>query len=252
MGAAMKVLVTAGGTLVPIDQVRSITNSFTGRTGAAIALAANARGHDVVLLTSHPEAAVDLRPAGAERPDLWKVIPYRTFDDLHQLLADHVGSGRFEALIHGAAISDYRVAGIYAPAPECFFDDQTGSWVGNNVPSLVDRSAAKVNSDEPELWLRLVSTSKLVDLVRTEWRFTGVLVKFKLEAGMSESEMLSIAERSRVHSNADLIVANTIEGVADWAVLGPEDGRYQRIERAHLASRLLDAVESLHRERRHG
>ena len=53
----MKLLVTAGNTLVPIDSVRGITNVFTGRTGAGIALHAYRRGHHVTLLTSHPETA---------------------------------------------------------------------------------------------------------------------------------------------------------------------------------------------------
>ncbi len=52
----MNVLVTAGNTLVPIDQVRCISNVFTGKTGAAIALCAHGRGHRVTLITSHPEA----------------------------------------------------------------------------------------------------------------------------------------------------------------------------------------------------
>ena len=33
----MKILVTAGNTQTPIDRVRSITNIFSGRTGARIA-----------------------------------------------------------------------------------------------------------------------------------------------------------------------------------------------------------------------
>lgn len=48
----MNLLVTAGNTLAPIDRVHSLTNVFTGRTGAAVALHAHGRGHLVVLLTS--------------------------------------------------------------------------------------------------------------------------------------------------------------------------------------------------------
>ena len=56
----MNVLVTAGNTLAPIDRVRGLTNVFTGRTGAGIALAAHERGHAVTLLTSHPEAVAKI------------------------------------------------------------------------------------------------------------------------------------------------------------------------------------------------
>ena len=55
----MNLLVTAGNTQAPIDRVRCITNIFTGRTGAHLALTAWQRGHRVTLLTSHPETAAN-------------------------------------------------------------------------------------------------------------------------------------------------------------------------------------------------
>jgi phosphopantothenoylcysteine synthetase/decarboxylase len=51
----MRVLVTGGNTVVPIDQVRCISNVFRGRTGANLALEACRRGHDVHLLASDPD-----------------------------------------------------------------------------------------------------------------------------------------------------------------------------------------------------
>ncbi len=117
---------------------------------------------------------------------------------------------------------------------------------------MIDRQAGKVKSDEPELWLRLVRAPKLVDFIRADWGFRGVLVKFKLEVGISTDELVTIAERSRTHSAADLMVANTLEESATSAYLGPLDGTYHRVGRGALAVRLLDAVEQLHEERRHG
>ncbi|HEY2908611.1 MAG TPA: phosphopantothenoylcysteine decarboxylase, partial [Gemmataceae bacterium] len=55
----MNILVTAGNTQAPVDRVRCLTNIFSGRTGAAIALAAWTRGHTVTLATSHPESLHD-------------------------------------------------------------------------------------------------------------------------------------------------------------------------------------------------
>jgi phosphopantothenate-cysteine ligase/phosphopantothenoylcysteine decarboxylase/phosphopantothenate--cysteine ligase len=212
----MNVLVTAGNTQAPIDRVRCITNIFTGRTGATIAAEAHRRGHAVTLLTSHPETA----PADV------RCIAYRTFDDLHTLLTEHVTSGRYGAVIHSAAVSDYLVTGVY----------------GGEFPALVDRAAAKVRSDEPDLWLRLARAPKLVDRIRDPWGFRGVLVKFKLEVDVSEPQLLDVAERSRRQSGADWMVANTLDGAAAWAYLGSADG-YTRVARAELAPRLLDAIE---------
>jgi phosphopantothenate---cysteine ligase (CTP) len=237
----MNLLVTAGNTQVPIDRVRCITNTFTGRTGAAIAQEAHRRGHTVTLLTSHPDT-VSIA-AGAPR---WHCVTYRTFDDLDDAMAAHIRGGRLDAVIHVAAVSDYRVVGVFAPMQGTRFDASDASWHGES-PRLLNRAAGKVKSDEPELWLRLVRTPKLVDLIRGEWGFRGALVKFKLEVAVSEAELLAIAERSRRQSDADWMVANTLEGAADWAYLGSEAG-YTRIRRAELPARLMDAIEGT----RHG
>jgi hypothetical protein len=100
--------------------------------------------------------------------------------------------------------------------------------------------------------LRMVRAPKLIDRMRTDWRFQGVLVKFKLEVGVSDETLLEIAEKSRRQSNADLMVANTLEGAAEWALLGPCTGGYRRVARSELAAKLLDVVETLYKDKHHG
>ena len=123
-----------------------------------------------------------------------------------------------------------------------FFDPASGTFKAEGPSRLVDRAAGKVKSDEPELWLRLVRTPKLIDKTRSEWGFRGVLVKFKLEVGKTDQELLEIAERSRRQSQADLMVANTLEDAAHWAFLGPLPDGYHKVSRRDLAGRLIDAA----------
>jgi phosphopantothenoylcysteine synthetase/decarboxylase len=252
--AVMNILVTAGNTLTPIDKVRCITNIFTGRTGAGIALHAAKRGHSVTLLTSHPEALDELDDQANGSAKRLDVRRYRLFADLQTALADLVRRPGLDAIIHAAAVSDYQAAGIFAPGAATSFRPETATWETATAkpPALIDVSAGKVKSDAPELWLRLERTPKLVDLFRRDWGFRGLLVKFKLEAGISEERLLEIAEKSRVQSAADLMVANTLEGASAWAYLGPVAGRYERVGRRDLADRLLREVERLHEERSHG
>ncbi len=233
----MKLLVTAGNTQTPIDRVRCLTNIFTGRTGASIALHAHERGHLVTLLTSHPEAVT------TPPNERWTLDIYRTFEDLRQRMGEAVWTGDFDAIVHCAAVSDYVSAGVYAPAAGTRFT-AGGTWqAADERPALVDRSAGKIKSDEPELWLRLTRAPKLVDLVRGAWGFRGLLVKFKLEVGIGDERLLEIAERSRTHSGADLMVANTLEGASTYAFLGPVQGTYERVSRAKLAPRLMEEIE---------
>jgi phosphopantothenate---cysteine ligase (CTP) len=229
----MNILVTAGNTQVLIDRVRCITNIFTGRTGAAIARCAWERGHRVTLLTSHPEV-VEVPPN-----ERWTMRPYRTFEDLRDLMSEQVQGGGLDIVIHCAAVSDYLVAGIFAPA--------------NNAPLRpLERALGKIKSDESELWLRLVRAPKLIDCIRREWGFRGLLVKFKLEVGVSDEQLLTTAERSRTQSDADLMVANTLEGADAWAFLGPLNGRYERVPRRDLAECLVQTVEQFPRKHADG
>jgi phosphopantothenoylcysteine synthetase/decarboxylase len=250
----MNLLVTAGNTQVPIDRVRCLTNIFTGRTGAQVALRAFDRGHAVTLLTSRPAVIAELRGQSSLPGPRWSVQAYQTFDDLQENLERSLAQGSFEAVIHSAAVSDYLSAGVYAPAPHTQFQAHWSRWQTTTAepPTLVDRSAGKVKSDEPELWLRLVRAPKLIDRFRSDWGFRGVLVKFKLEVGATDETLIEIAERSRLHSRADLIVANTLEGSKEWAFLGPLSGRYERVSRSELAACLVSAVERLHEERTDG
>jgi phosphopantothenate-cysteine ligase/phosphopantothenoylcysteine decarboxylase/phosphopantothenate--cysteine ligase len=224
----MKILVTAGNTLTPVDRVRCITNIFSGRTGTQIAARAFDRGHTVTLLTSHPEV-LDRVPVTRQRSEPgWRVRPYRTYDDLDTAMAEELTARPFDVVIHAAAVSDYRVVGIYTRTDGEF----------------AEVAAGKVKSSYPELWFRLMPTPKLVDKLRTVWGFSGVVVKFKLEVGLTEAELLEVAEQARLHSAADLMVANTLDGMHEWALVGAGPGSYQRVTRDQLPDYLLGMIES--------
>lgn len=185
-----RILVTAGNTRIPIDRVRGINNIFKGRTGVVIADYFVEKGCDVTLLTSHPKLA-------SPRNNL-RVMKFSSYDSLFSLMEREVRSGVYDVVIHSAAVSDYCVSGTYT------------SKAGNLVEV---NSAGKIGSDHLELWLKLTPTIKIVDQVRAPWGFGGVLVKFKLQVGVSDQELVAIATKSMQHSRADFIVANTLEEV---------------------------------------
>ncbi len=245
----MNILVTAGNTQTPLDRVRCITNIFSGRTGAEIASRAFERGHSVVLLTSHPEVLVSVSSSRVRAKPDWQVRTYRTFDDLDTALGEEVGGGHFEVVVHAAAVSDYRAAGVFALAFGTTFNSDDLVWDSTTErPHLRDAAAGKVKSTHDELWLRLVPTPKLVDKIRPVWGFKGILVKFKLEVGLSEIELIDVAERARIHSGADLMTANTLEEMRNWAMIGSASTGYRKVNRARLADELLDVVEEMARQ----
>jgi len=246
----MNILVTAGNTQTPIDRVRCVTNIFSGRTGAAVARTAWGRGHAVTLLTSHPDALLEFGMNHRDPGERFAVVPYQTFDEFANLLQAQVRTAGFDAICHSAAVSDFLPAGTYSPDPGTFFNARLGHWQGRDgVPTLTEQRAGKIASREPELWVRLVRAPKFVDRFRDPWGFAGILVKFKLEVGIGDEELVEKAEASRAQSAADLMVANTLEGAAYTAFLGPIADRYDRVPRRELPDRLVLAVEHLHQER---
>lgn len=152
----------------------------------------------------------------------------------------------FDAAVHCAAVSDFHVAGVYSLPPETSFDAKLTRWQGaDERPHLINAVAGKVKSRHEELWLRLTPTPKLIDKIRSAWGFEGVLCKFKLEVDVGDDDLLEIAECSRRQSRADMICANTLSGMQQWAYLGGRDGAYYRVSRELLAASLLNDLEAL-------
>ena len=245
----MRLLVTAGNTHAPIDRVRVVTNIFSGQTGTSIARAAWSRGHTVTLATSHPELLADMPPPSSLSEVRLIAAPYRTFDELTGVLQAQIkATPPPGVIVHAAAVSDYLCAGVYTPEPGTFFNARTKEWENRGrYAQMSELKGGKLKSNEPEMWVRMVRAPKLIDRFRSQWGFRGLLVKFKLEVGLSDQELLAVAEQSRLQSQADLVVANTLDGAQRWAFLGPIDERYERIDRRELPERLLLAIEEMRR-----
>ena len=90
------VLVTAGGTIEPIDDVRYITNKSSGKMGAALADACVRRGASVILLKSKNAVAPRMPMA---------IYEYETATELKSLL--HQVIKRCDVCFHAAAVSDF-------------------------------------------------------------------------------------------------------------------------------------------------
>ncbi len=143
----MKILVTAGATREPIDEVRFVSNVSSGATGAALADALLGLGHDVALL----------RGTGAAKPH--QVLDCETFSSCADLLAKlqrRLATGAFDAVVMTAAVADYR--------PDT---TQTG----------------KIRSDANELVVRLVRNPKILPQLKSMSPRPLRVVGFKFTVG---------------------------------------------------------------------
>jgi phosphopantothenoylcysteine decarboxylase/phosphopantothenate--cysteine ligase len=178
----LKVLVTSGGTTVPIDGVRSITNMSSGRTGAAIADHLAGHGHDVTLV--HAAKAVTPHSTAVT------TVAYRTFDDLDRVLQATLPGGHFDAVVHLAAVSDFDVDHLEIDGHSASVDPD-----------------GKLDSGDT-LTIHLKRTPKLIAGLRRLAGPQAKIVGFKLTNGASESERLAAV--AKLASHADLVVHNDL------------------------------------------
>ncbi len=91
------VIITAGPTQEPIDPVRHISNRSSGKTGFALAEAAQRRGARVILVTG---------PTHLEAPLGVTCIRIQTALEMRQAVLDHYGEA--DVVIKTAAVADFR------------------------------------------------------------------------------------------------------------------------------------------------
>ena len=95
--AGKTIVVSAGGTMEPIDPVRVITNHSSGKMGYALAEAGRDRGAKVILVAA---------PTGLPDPALVEVVAVKTAQEMCDAVLERVKGA--DALIMAAAVADYR------------------------------------------------------------------------------------------------------------------------------------------------
>jgi phosphopantothenoylcysteine decarboxylase/phosphopantothenate--cysteine ligase len=182
----LKILVTAGGTRMPLDAVRSIVNSSTGRTGADLAADLAALGHAVTLLT-----AVDAPHA----EDLERLERYDDFDSFERSLRGLLAGENYDLLVQAAAVSDWRP----------MLSPDGGALTG------------KLDAEGDTLTLRFARTPKLIASARAWSRNPALrIVAFKLTAGADDAERRRKVAAVLAHDGVVAVVANDLEGWPRW------------------------------------
>ena len=100
MATNRNILITAGPTWVAIDNTRVISNIATGETGLILAEKLKRIGAKVTLL---------LGPGNfyKNKPKV-KIISFKYFSELKQILTRELKKRKYAAIIHAAAVADYR------------------------------------------------------------------------------------------------------------------------------------------------
>ena len=230
-------LVTAGNTRERIDQVRDWGNIFTGNTGFAIARTLAELG-PVDLCTSNREHRSQLPSLALAHPV--HGFAFTTHAELRNLLETRLRQETYQAVFMSAAVADYQPAGVYQVIAR-----QPGDTAGEETWRVRLVQAGKVKSHYQAIAVLGQPTEKLVDLFRHRWQYRGLLIKFKLEVGLSDEALLAVARQSRIASGADYLVANTlamVQASQPSAYIVSAEGA-MRVDRKELATALKALVQ---------
>ncbi len=178
----MRILVTAGATREPLDEVRFVSNVSSGATGAALADALLGLGHEVVLL----------RGEGAVRPQ--QVRDGETFTSCADLLAKlqrRLVGGSFDAVVMTAAVADYR--------PEMTL-------------------SGKIRSDADELIVRLVRNPKILPQLKELSPCPLQVIGFKFTVGADAAARRAAVAAQWAGGGVDATVHNDLHEIRSAAV----------------------------------
>jgi phosphopantothenate-cysteine ligase len=206
-----KVLITSGGTMEYIDDVRVLTNISTGRLGSIIA---KRFASETFVYYLHGKNTI--------RPSMHPHIePYEVTDvsSLMKIMKEVVP--RVDLVIHAMAVSDFG------------FDK---------------KNALKLKSNDPQAFIEYLSTNikvnpKVISYIKT-WNPNVKLVGFKFEVGSTFSELVQLARDSIQHNKCDLVVANDkaemLNRKSHVAYLINPDGTFNQVfEKIYIAEELF-------------
>lgn len=218
----MNILITAGGTSEPIDSVRRITNTSTGRLATIIHKAwVDHMSEQQRPYTIH---YVVTESALLPREDVHTVIhkvsdTFSVQETIHLLLETYT----IDVCIHLMAISDYYVDQVHSTEDLArnlhqliLSRNEAGLDVSQeDIEELLTRKNDYVNkskkiSSKSDLILHLGQTPKIISSIKTLSPKTK-LVGFKLLSHVTEEELIDVATKSGHRNHCEFVVANDLQ-----------------------------------------
>ncbi len=212
----MTVVITTGPAWEPVDGMRRLTNASTGALGTTLTAAFARRGHRVLLFRGSMATAP--RPA----PSMAAVEAFDTNDDLARRLEILSRAEPVHAVLHAAALCDYRVARVLDDAGRA-------------------RTEAKVPTAAGRLVLELEPAPKVLPRLRA-WFPEAWICGWKYELDGSREDALAAAWRQIAGASTHACVVNGRAWGDGFGLCEPPDGVAACADAEALAARLVAVI----------
>lgn len=257
----MNILITAGGTSEKIDNVRTITNSSTGKLGSAIALAF------AETYTQPTDRIYYLCGQNAVIPeaDRISIIRIGSVNDLMEKLTGILTTERIDAVIHSMAVSDYTVDTLTTKSS---IASSIADFISQNGPSaalepealtaqLIEKafsgtdtlgSENKISSDIEDMVIVMKKTPKVIGMIK-KLQPAVLLVGFKLLSNVSLETLIDTGYNLLLKNNCDLVLANDLSGINELGHRGfliSPDKTYETFEtKTQIAKGIVKRVHAI-------
>ncbi len=234
----MLIVITAGGVKEKIDNVRSITNSSSGKLGLNIAYS---------FLESVPNCELIYIYGGTAEPCLDEKgrvenIKIRDTQDLLDIVSHILISHKVDIFIHSMAVADYTT--------ECVIDmeklkflvlDQTISDFDALIKDCMVDKDSKISSSMKMPAIILKNTPKVIEQIKKLSPHT-FLVGFKLLDNVSEEELFDVGFNLLRKNRCNLVLANDIHHIRQGnhkAMLIYPEKTFDRVEGKHNIAKFI-------------
>ncbi|MBE6032272.1 MAG: phosphopantothenoylcysteine synthase [Clostridiales bacterium] len=208
----MNILVTSGGTTEQIDQVRSITNTSTGRLCSLIAEEFGRSANVDKIFYVCSETA--LRPLSPKV----KYYPVRSVNSLVDAVTEVLTKEKVDVIIHGMAVSDYRTRAVSSIEAVAEALKAKGEISAEALKAALDETSldtehTKISSDMANPMILMEKTPKVISLLRG-LAPEAVIVGFKLLNDVPESTLLDVAHELLQKNDCDYVLANDLRDIS--------------------------------------
>lgn len=186
-----KMIVTAGGTVAPIDEVRGITNGGTGALGCDIAQRFSEAGAQVYFVHNG-----QFIPKG----DNIQVLPVKTVAELEETLTRLLKEMAIDVVVHTMAVSDFVVAG---------YTEVVSLEADKVVMDEALRPAGTKLSSKAPVGLVLAPAPKIIGKIKALSPQTA-LVGFKLLSHVAEAHLVQVGYELLKKNGCDYVVVNDL------------------------------------------
>lgn len=210
----MNILITLGPSYEPIDQVRRITNHSTGSLGSFLAEHLFRAGHQVTCLVGS---------GSVKRPGLGFSEEFTTNDSLLDLLKENASTGLVDAILHLAALSDYKVSHI---------EDASGHPI----------QSGKISSRDGHVTLRLEPATKILPGLRALYP-QALIIGWKYETDGTRDAVVQKGKNQLSDCNTDLCILNGPAWGKGYGALTPSGTIHSLEDQGSLLTHLIQFLE---------